>query len=146
MTTKRKGCVVAVVLAVSVLVLTVFGFVRALTPRDVSKEKPEKVFRDFVCDPMPPSVSDLKAGGGIAFAGGNVVVDFTIEDRDRETLLRQGKFSTPDKHDAEWIAPNDPFGGEGGSTAFVRRVEGMSQIALYLAKNSNRARLQYISY
>lgn len=146
MTAKRKGCVVTVALAVGVLVLIVFGFVRALTPRDVSKEDPETVFRDFVCDPMPTSVSAVKASGGIAFAGGNVVVDFSIEDRDRGTLLRQGKFSEPDKDDTEWIAPNDPFGNEGGSTAYVRRVKGMSQIALYLAKNSNRARLQYIFY
>lgn len=74
------------------------------------------------------------------------MVDFMIDDRDWEVLLEQGKFSRPDKHDTEWIAPNDPFIEEGGSTVFVRRVKGMSQIALYLAKNSNRARLHYISY
>lgn len=133
-------------LGASVLVLIALGFVRSLTTRDVSKEKPEAVFREFVCDPIPPSVSDVHAGGSIAFAGGNVVVDFTIEDRDQEILLRQGRFSIPDKHDTEWIAPNDPFGSQGGSAAFVRHEKGTSQIALYLAKNSHRARLQYISY
>ncbi len=71
-------------------------FIYGLIPRKVSKENPQDVFREFVCDPIPPSVRSIEVYGGLAFAGGNVVIDFEIEEGDRRKLLDDGGFTSAD--------------------------------------------------
>jgi hypothetical protein len=64
------------------------------------------VFERFVLNPMPSSVRILQHGGGkINFAEGDRrVIQFEINDDDRATLIRQGKFSSTnsDRTGAEW--------------------------------------------
>lgn len=146
MTAKRRRWLVAGSLVFSAIVWLVVEVMRAINSRDVSKENPQDIFRSFVCDPIPSSVSNVEASGILAFAGGHVVVDFSIEDRDRETLLLQGRFLKPGEKDTGWINQGDPFGDVGGSVSFFRPNDGMNQTALYLAKRSTRARFHLTCY
>lgn len=147
---KRKGCLIAMAIGLGLAALFVFGIVEALTPRDVSKEPPEKVFREFVCTPMPASVRDLEVHGGIAFAGGNVMIDFAIDEGDRQALVSRGRFisvESPGKDiDGRWMEKYDPFTDQGGASRYVRDPNEMTLNGLFLAKRGNRARYQHIEF
>ncbi len=132
---REKGCWALFVVLLAGLGLIVTVFVVLATPRDLSKEPTEKVFADFVCSPIPPSVKDIQVSGGIAFAGGNVVIEFTMDPADRHLLLSRGGFI--EKPDPE--ATEDPLSAEGGSTLHVRsHAGGLDVDRLYFAKKGRR--------
>lgn len=69
-----------------------YGFVATFWPKDVSKMPPQRVFQWLVCDPMPSSVTNIKARGCLRFTGHSVEMDCEIAPGDFSLLLKRGNF------------------------------------------------------
>lgn len=141
MTSASKGCLIAGAACAITVAILVVAMVKVLTPRDFSKEPPQEVFAQLVCQPIPSSVKDIKASGRLAFAGGGAWIEFTIDEVDRPALLAGGRFTERTKKDG-----NDPFKEEGGSLWYERKLEGMNEEYLYLQTNGTRAAFGMIRY
>ena len=136
---KHKGCLIAFLIAVAIAALFAYAIKTVLTPRVLSKEDPRRVFETFVCSPLPRSVGQIKATGTIAFAGGNVFIEFHLDPADQEDLIRRGKFQPAGDHDPSWIMEFQPDGVKGQLLRYVRVNDGMTETALFISEDLRRA-------
>ena len=143
---KHKGCLVAFLIAVAIAALFAYAIKMVLTPRVLSKEDPRRVFESFVCSPLPRSVELVKATGTIAFAGGNVFIEFRLDPGDHEELIRRGRFQLADERDSSWIMELQPDGVKGELRRYVRVNEGMTETALFISEDLRRAWFREIHF
>lgn len=143
---KNKGCLIASLLTVAIAASLAFAIKRALTPRNLANEDPRRAFESFVCSPSPQSVRDVRASGVVAFAGGNAAIEFQIDPRDFDNLIRRGKFRLADDKAVEWIKEYRPEGVTGRIVRYVRINEGMTETALFVAEDHRRAWFHEIQY
>lgn len=136
---QHKGCLVAFLIAVAIAALFAYAMKMVLTPRVLSKEDPRRVFESFVCSPLPPSVEVVKATGTIAFAGGNVFIEFRLDPADHDDLIRRGGFQLAGERDSSWIREFQPEGVKGELRRYVRVNDGMTETALYISEDLRRA-------
>jgi hypothetical protein len=134
-----KGCLVAYLVAVAFAVYLIFGMKQALTPRNLAMEDPRQVFESFICSPPLQSAKNIKATGTIAFAGGDASIEFQLEPRDFDELIRRGKFRLGDDKAFQWIREFQPEGVSGTVERYVRINEGMKQTALFVSEDHRRA-------
>ena len=136
---KHKGCLVAFLIAVAIAALFAYAMKTALSPRVLSKEDPRRVFESFVCSPLPRSVELVKATGTIAFAGGNVFIEFRLDPGDHDDLIRRGKFQPAGDRDPSWIREFQPDGVKGELRRYVRVNDGMTETTLFISEDLRRA-------
>lgn len=136
---QHRGCLVAFLIAVAITAFAAYAMKKVFTPRVLSKEDPRQVFESFVCSPLPRSVELVKATGTIAFAGGNVFIEFRLDPGDHEDLIRRGKFQLADDRDASWITEFQPDGVKGELRRYVRVNDGMTETALFISEDLRRA-------
>ena len=136
---KHKGCLVAFLIAVAIAALFAYAMKTALSPRVLSKEDPRRVFESFVCSPLPRSVELVKATGTIAFAGGNVFIEFRLDPEDHDDLIRRGKFQPAGDRDPSWIREFQPDGVKGELRRYVRVNDGMTETTLFISEDLRRA-------
>jgi hypothetical protein len=72
--------------------IVAFGFVEIFRPRDASKMPPERLFQRLVCNPMPSSITNIKARGYLGLTGHLVEIDCEIAPGDFSLLLKRGNF------------------------------------------------------
>ncbi|MCP5537279.1 MAG: hypothetical protein H7A51_13745 [Akkermansiaceae bacterium] len=142
---KRLGCGIALVLTTVVIAYFAYGIYLVLTPRDMSQQNPEEVFREFVCSPIPSSVKIISVDGSIAFAGGNVYIEFTMDASDRDDLLSGGSFVKLDESSGGRL-PVVPFENIGSVETYRQNDESLSDSYLYLSKNSNKCFFHQAQY
>ena len=143
---KNKGCLIAFAVAVGILAVLGYGLKVGLTPRDLSKENPRRAFESFVCSPPPQTVREIRASGVVAFAGGNAAIEFQIEPRDHDDLIRRGRFRLADDKADQWIKDFQPDGVPGNIVRYVRINERMTQTALFLTEDHRRAWFHEIQF
>jgi hypothetical protein len=136
---KNKGCLVAFLLAVAIAAFLAFTTKGLLTPRNLANEDPRRAFESFVCSPPPQSVREIVASGVVAYAGGNASIEFQIDPRDIDDLIRRGKFQLADSRADQWIMDFRPEGVAGNIVRYVRINEGTSQTALFITEDQRRA-------
>ncbi len=142
-----KNNLIALALAAGVLAILGYGLKVGLTPRELSKEDPKRAFELFICKPVPESAANLKARGVVAFAGGNAIIDFEIDPRDCDDLLKRGGFRPVVKGDWQWVTEYHPDGtSEDIEISRYVRDDGTSQAALFIAKDRNRAWFREIQF
>jgi len=142
-----KNNLIALALAAGILTFLGIGLKVGLSPRDLSKEDPKRAFESFICKPVPESAVNLKASGVMAFAGGNGVIDFEIDPRDCDDLLKRGGFRPVMKGDWQWVIDFHPDGTSEDIEIlrYVRDSE-TKQAALFVAKDRNRAWFRGIQF
>jgi hypothetical protein len=138
---------VAFAVAVGILAALGYGLKVGLTPTDLAKEDPRRVFESFVCKPAPESAMKIHARGVVAFAGGDAIIDFEIDPRDCDELLKRGGFRPAADKDWQWVGEFQPAGTteEGGISRYVRDSE-TRQSALFIAKDRRRAWFREIQF
>lgn len=136
---QHRGCLVAFLVAVAIAALFAYVIKTVLTPRVLSKEDPRRVFESFVCSPLPRSVGQVKATGTMAFAGGNVFIEFQLDPEDHDDLIRRGKFKPAGDRDPSWIREFQPDGVKGELRRYVRVNDGMTETALFISEDLRRA-------
>jgi hypothetical protein len=72
--------------------IVAFGFVVIFRPRDASKMPPERLFQWLVCNPVPSSITNIKARGYLMHNGHVVEMDCEIAPGDFSLLLKRGNF------------------------------------------------------
>ena len=143
---QHRGCLVAFLIAVAIAALFAFGMKTILTPRVLSKEDPRRVFESFVCSPLPRSVELVQVSGTIAFAGGNVFIEFQLDPKDHDDLIRRGKFQLAGDGDESWIRDLQPDGVKGELLQYVRVNDGMTETALFISEDLRRAWFREIHF
>ncbi len=143
---KNKGCLIAFLLAVAIAGFFAFAIKSALTPRNLANEDPRRAFESFVCSPPPQTVREIRASGVVAFAGGNAAIEFQIEPRDHDDLIRRGRFRLADDKADQWIKDFQPDGVTGNIVRYVRINEGMTQTALFITEDHRRAWFHEIQF
>jgi hypothetical protein len=144
---KRKGCVISIIGTVAIAIMLTFAVIRVLTPRNLANEDPREVFESFVCTPIPQSVRGIAARGVIAFAGGNAIIDFQIDPKDRQDLIQRGRFRVTDdkaSHMDSWTFQPDKTTGR--VLRYVRDNQGMTETALIVDEESGRASFREVYY
>ena len=136
---QHRGCLIAFLIAVAIAALFAYAIKTVLTPRVLSKEDPRRVFESFVCSPLPRSVGQVKATGTMAFAGGNVFIEFQLDPEDHDDLIRRGKVQLAGDRDPSWIREFQPDGVKGELRRYVRVNEGMTETALFISEDLRRA-------
>ena len=84
------------IIALSLCGILAFGILEMLRPKDVSKMPPEQLFHWLVCDPMPSSVTNIKACGYLQLTGHLVEMECEIAPGDFAILLKRGNFAPID--------------------------------------------------
>lgn len=143
---KNKGCLIAFLLAVAIAGFLGFAIKIFITPRNLANEDPRRAFESFVCSPPPQTVSEIKAGGVVAFAGGDAAIEFQIEPRDFDDLIRRGGFRLADDKAEQWIKDFQPDGVTDKIVRYVRINEGMTQTALFLTEDRRKAWFHEIQF
>lgn len=136
---QHRGCLVAFLIAVAIAALFAYAIKTVLTPRVLSKEDPRRVFESFVCSPLPRSVERVKVSGTIAFAGGNVFIEFQLDPKDHDDLIRRGRFQLAGDRDPSWILEFQPDGVKGELRRYVRVNDGMTETVLFISEDLRRA-------
>lgn len=137
---KNKGCFIALLLTAALAAFFVFGIKIALTPRDLSREDPRKAFEDFVCSPMPHSVHEINASGTVAFAGGHADMDFKLDPRDHDDLIRRGGFKFANDRVSARVLGFGADGDFGNIARYVRiNGDGLTQTELFVSEDHRRA-------
>jgi hypothetical protein len=127
-------------LMIALIVLTIGTFFaiatwQTFTPLNLSKKEPRKMFEKFVCDPAPESITEIKASGIIAFAGGQAKIAFRINSVDMQTLIQRGRFKPIDDSAPEWVRNFTPQSGENITLRYMQNNRGTSESALFVADN-----------
>ena len=142
-----KNNLIALALVAGILAFFGYGLKVGLTPRDLSKEDPKRAFESFICKPVPESAVNLKASGMVAFAGGNAFIDFEIDPRDCDDLLKRGGFRPVAKGDWPWVVDFHPDGTtEDIEISRYVRDSKTRQTALFIAKDHTRAWFREIQF
>jgi hypothetical protein len=145
----RKVVWTAVLLAVlSFCVFMVYGLVEVFRPKDVSKMPPRYVFQWLVCDPIPGSVTNIKATGRLMFAGHGVVLNCDIAPSEFNLVLTRGNFVRTGSAPEGWFGPalssisSPEFyqrrGGEFGDFS-----DGLRAVFLLTSTNHDRLLIRY---
>lgn len=136
MATKRYGCAIAIgFLVVAVVVI----FYPLFNPTDISKQDPLRVFEGFVCSPPPASLKAVEANGSIAFAGGGVRIRFECAGNDFDKVLTRGRFRPMHDKDPKWIKEAEPFENTSDILRYVRDNKVMTETALFVTKDRQKA-------
>jgi hypothetical protein len=72
-------------------------------PKDVSKMQPLRLFQWLVCDPMPASVTNIRATGSIMFTGHSVDLSCEIKPTDFKLVLTRGNFAPIERAQDGWF-------------------------------------------
>ncbi len=134
-----KNTIVAFILAVCIVGSAIFLMEKALTPRNLAAADPRKDFEEFVCTPVPKGVSDFHSSGVVAFAGGDVRIDFRFEAESVDRILEHGGFRPYKSGDPGWISDFEPPAFSGSLLRYVRADPGTSHEALFLSVDTGRA-------
>ena len=142
----KKGCIIVSVLMVAFVAVTAFALKQALTPWNLADKDPRRMVEVFVCDPVIESISDIKASGGMAFAGGNASISFQIDPKDLETLLKRGRFRPVDYKAPEWVLSFKPETGEAVAFRYLKVSEGTTEAALFVSDGGKKCWFQEVQF
>lgn len=87
-----KPCLLTTIAAVALC-----GLLSGCGQLDIARLNQPRIFREFVCDPIPPSVREIKGTGYLSMSGDSLLIRFHIAPEEFESLLRQGPFQPLNK-------------------------------------------------
>jgi hypothetical protein len=115
-----------------------------LRPKYLSEMRPESVFKQLICSPIPTSVSNITAKGTLMFTGDGAVIAFTIRPEDLPDLLARARFEPTD---SERLQPfRYPIGESRSYRLFEKQSAGFGEMKwmfLHVDTNSWECRVFY---
>ena len=73
---------VLIKISISILLLSGIGigyFVFYPKSKKIKNEDPQKIFKEFICDPIPEGVKKITYSGNVSFASTSVIICFEID-------------------------------------------------------------------
>ena len=143
---KKKGCLIIFLIGAAFSAFVVVSIIRGLSPWNLADKDPQKMFEVFVCKPVVPSISDIKADGVIAFAGGHAMISFSIDPKDIDMLIERGGFKLASDKSPNWILEYSMTSGEKIEYRYVQQSEGTEESALFVSPDRDRCWYYQIQY
>jgi hypothetical protein len=143
---KKKSCIIVAAFVVALVAVTAFALKQALTPWSLADRDPRLMVARFVCDPLVDSISEIKATGCMAFAGGNASISFRIDPEDLEALLKRGRFRPIDDKAPEWVRVFTPETGEEVAFRYLKVNEGTTESALFVSYGGKKCWFHEVQY
>jgi hypothetical protein len=151
LTMKRRNFTHTVVRTVVLTVLLgfcayfVYGLVAMFRTRDVSKMSAPRAFQWLVCDPIPSSVTNIKATGSLMFTGHEVELECDIVPSDFELVLARGNFVAIERVQEGWF--KQPLSNISAPEFYRRRggdFDSGRTVVLLTSTNHDRLFIKYV--
>lgn len=119
------------------IIIASFVILNLLETKTISNDNPEELFKEYICDPIPRGVSDIRCKGSVSFASTSISIYFKVEnERVFEDIKDIGGLTPRNNHKSTEEPNNDA-----NIHIYDRRYRGYEsvQIIFNLSKLSGEA-------
>jgi hypothetical protein len=119
----------------------------------VTREDPRQIFGRFVCDPAPPSATNLQVVGYLGTWGDSLLIRFRIDPGDFDSLLQHGNFQRINEpgwadvargHLSEWLPECESPTFFEQRPVKCRREPGVNLVFLMVNTNRDQCWFRYV--